>query len=84
MFDKIRQIIKDKYGDKADLYEPQPDQNVWDKESLQVPEEKQWISPFVDGTLKMPKSKRPAVGKSGKSNRKRLSTNAKLKRRRAT
>lgn len=44
---------------------------------------KGWVSPFLNGTFPMPKSKRPAAGRSGKSNRKRLATNAKLKRRRA-
>ncbi|RZK79786.1 MAG: hypothetical protein EOO85_02730 [Pedobacter sp.] len=81
MFDKIKQIIKEKYGDKAELYEPK--EPVFSKGILDEPQVEPWVSPYLDGTLPMPKSKRSSVGRSGKSNRKRLSHNAKLKRRRA-
>lgn len=82
MFEKIKQIIKDKYGDKADLYDTNDPE--FDSSNLQIVEDKEpWVSPYLNGTFPMPKSKRPSVGRTGKSNRKRQATNAKLKRRRA-
>lgn len=83
MFNKIKQIIKEKYGEKAELYEPSKAEKVFDKSSLEVPKQEPWVSPYLAGLFPMPKSKRQSSGKSTKSNRKRLSHNAKLKRRRA-